>query len=215
MLSSQEEFNDYEANDPWVQQLIVNLEQLMGEFKVFVPFSPLIPDGFFCNPHFYISPGGPLPRHLRYYDEPDDQPNSNWDGEDGPQMLLQQGEHKEMRAEEPNLATRWQWASCEQKEEELQAPAYLQMVHEHIGEFCVFDLTLILLLQLGGLQFDKELRSLVAYLTTVTTWTIRDKFARLTQMATILNLERVNLDLIHSYQSILLSKRSFILELLP
>lgn len=45
--------------------------------------------------------------------------------------------------------------------------------------------------QLGGLQFDKELRSLVAYLTTVTTWTIRDKFARLTQMATILNLERV------------------------
>lgn len=45
--------------------------------------------------------------------------------------------------------------------------------------------------QLGGLQFDKELRSLVAYLTTVTTWTIRDKFARLTQMATVLNLERV------------------------
>lgn len=50
---------------------------------------------------------------------------------------------------------------------------------------------LIVSLQLGGLQFDKELRSLVAYLTTVTTWTIRDKFARLTQMATILNLERV------------------------
>lgn len=47
------------------------------------------------------------------------------------------------------------------------------------------------LLQLGGLQFDKELRSLIAYLTTVTTWTIRDKFARLSQMATILNLERV------------------------
>lgn len=45
--------------------------------------------------------------------------------------------------------------------------------------------------QLGGLQFDKELRSLIAYLTTVTTWTIRDKFARLSQMATILNLERV------------------------
>jgi hypothetical protein len=30
----QEEFNEYEANDPWVQQLIVNLEQLMAEFKV-------------------------------------------------------------------------------------------------------------------------------------------------------------------------------------
>ncbi|XP_002735095.1 conserved oligomeric Golgi complex subunit 4-like [Saccoglossus kowalevskii] len=45
--------------------------------------------------------------------------------------------------------------------------------------------------RLGGLQFDKELRALVGYLTSVTQWTIRDKFARLTQMATILNLERV------------------------
>lgn len=52
-------------------------------------------------------------------------------------------------------------------------------------------MTARVLLQLGGLQFDKELRSLIAYLTTVTTWTIRDKFARLSQMATILNLERV------------------------
>lgn len=47
--------------------------------------------------------------------------------------------------------------------------------------------------QLGGLQFDKELRSLVGYLTAVTQWTIRDKFARLTQIATILNLEKVRL----------------------
>ncbi|XP_076331924.1 conserved oligomeric Golgi complex subunit 4 [Tachypleus tridentatus] len=46
--------------------------------------------------------------------------------------------------------------------------------------------------RLGGLQFDKELRALVTYLTSITTWTIRDKFARLTQIATILNLERVN-----------------------
>ena len=30
----QEEFNEYEANDPWVQQLIVSLEQVMLEFKV-------------------------------------------------------------------------------------------------------------------------------------------------------------------------------------
>lgn len=30
----QEEFSDYEANDPWVQQFIVNLEQQMTEFKV-------------------------------------------------------------------------------------------------------------------------------------------------------------------------------------
>lgn len=34
LRASQEEFNDYEANDPWVQQLIINLEQLMTEFKV-------------------------------------------------------------------------------------------------------------------------------------------------------------------------------------
>ncbi|RMX46539.1 hypothetical protein pdam_00021707 [Pocillopora damicornis] len=45
--------------------------------------------------------------------------------------------------------------------------------------------------ELGGLQFDKELRSLVGYLTAVTQWTIRDKFARLTQIATVLNLEKV------------------------
>jgi len=49
----------------------------------------------------------------------------------------------------------------------------------------------VLCLQLGGLQYDKELRAVVGYLTSVTTWTIRDKFARLSQMATILNLERV------------------------
>ncbi|TTL88683.1 Conserved oligomeric Golgi complex subunit 4 [Bagarius yarrelli] len=30
----QEEFSEYEANDPWVQQLVVQLEQLMAEFKV-------------------------------------------------------------------------------------------------------------------------------------------------------------------------------------
>jgi len=47
------------------------------------------------------------------------------------------------------------------------------------------------LLQLGGLLFDKELRALLGYLANVTTWTIRDKFARLTQMATILNLDQV------------------------
>ena len=32
---------------------------------------------------------------------------------------------------------------------------------------------------------------MVGFLSSVTTWTIRDKFARLTQMATILNLEKV------------------------
>ncbi|XP_055952685.1 conserved oligomeric Golgi complex subunit 4-like isoform X2 [Argiope bruennichi] len=46
--------------------------------------------------------------------------------------------------------------------------------------------------RLGGLLFEKELRLIIAYLTTVTTWTIRDKFARLTQIASILNLENVS-----------------------
>ena len=43
--------------------------------------------------------------------------------------------------------------------------------------------------RLGGLQFDKELRSLVAYLSSTTSWTIRDKFAKVSQTASILNLE--------------------------
>ena len=55
------------------------------------------------------------------------------------------------------------------------------------GRFHIF-------LQLGGLQFDKELRALVGYLTNTTEWTVRDKFARLTQIATILNLEKVDLN---------------------
>ncbi|KAL1007286.1 hypothetical protein UPYG_G00084550 [Umbra pygmaea] len=107
----EEEFNEYEANDPWVQQLIVNLEQLMAEFKA--GLSPVIYDTL------------------------------------------------------TSLMTNL--VSMEMEKTVLK---------------CTFS-------RLGGLQFDKELRSLVAYLTTVTTWTIRDKFARLTQMATILNLERV------------------------
>ncbi|XP_061521459.1 conserved oligomeric Golgi complex subunit 4 isoform X1 [Phycodurus eques] len=107
----EEEFNDYEANDPWVQQLIVNLEQLMAEFKT--TLSPVIYDTL------------------------------------------------------TSLMT-----------------SLISIEMEKMVLKCSFS-------RLGGLQFDKELRSLVAYLTTVTTWTIRDKFARLTQMATILNLERV------------------------
>lgn len=45
--------------------------------------------------------------------------------------------------------------------------------------------------RLGGLIFDKEVRALSSYLTAATTWSVRDKFARLTQIATILNLDRV------------------------
>uniref|UniRef100_A0A8C1D8E4 Conserved oligomeric Golgi complex subunit 4 n=1 Tax=Cyprinus carpio carpio TaxID=630221 RepID=A0A8C1D8E4_CYPCA len=108
----QEEFSDYEANDPWVQQLIVQLEQLMAEFKV--GLSPVIYDTL------------------------------------------------------TSLMT-----------------SLIAMEMEKTVFKCTFS-------RLGGLQFDKELRALVAYLSSVTSWTIRDKFARLTQMATILNLERVS-----------------------
>ncbi|OCT84665.1 conserved oligomeric Golgi complex subunit 4 [Xenopus laevis] len=107
----EEEFNDYEANDPWMQQFIVNLEQLMAEFKA--SLSSVIYENL------------------------------------------------------TSLLT-----------------SLIAMELEKVVLKSTFS-------RLGGLQFDKELRSLIAYLTTVTTWTIRDKFARLTQMATILNLERV------------------------
>ena len=40
-------------------------------------------------------------------------------------------------------------------------------------------------------MFDREVRSLVSFLSNVTTWTVRDKFSRLTQMSTVLNLETV------------------------
>lgn len=39
---------------------------------------------------------------------------------------------------------------------------------------------------------DKDVRALAGYLTTSTSYSIRDKFARLTQIATVLNLERIN-----------------------
>lgn len=44
---------------------------------------------------------------------------------------------------------------------------------------------------MGGLQFDREVRSLVSFLTSVTTWSVRDRFSKLTQMSTVLNLETV------------------------
>ena len=42
--------------------------------------------------------------------------------------------------------------------------------------------------RLGGLQFDREIRSLVSFFAT---WSMREKFSRLNQIATILNLEAV------------------------
>lgn len=39
---------------------------------------------------------------------------------------------------------------------------------------------------------DQNVRALSAYLASVTTWSVRDKMTRLTQIATLLNLEKVN-----------------------
>ncbi|KAG8229832.1 hypothetical protein J437_LFUL008800, partial [Ladona fulva] len=46
--------------------------------------------------------------------------------------------------------------------------------------------------KLGGLLLDREVRALTAFLTSKTTGSIRDKFSRLTQIATLLNLEKVS-----------------------
>ncbi|XP_013109416.2 conserved oligomeric Golgi complex subunit 4 [Stomoxys calcitrans] len=50
---------------------------------------------------------------------------------------------------------------------------------------CVFN-------RLGGLVLDQEVRALGAYLASATSWSVRDKMTRLTQIATILNLEKVS-----------------------
>lgn len=45
--------------------------------------------------------------------------------------------------------------------------------------------------QYGALRFDKDLRSIILYLSSITEWLSRDKFTRLNQMSTILNFEEV------------------------
>lgn len=45
--------------------------------------------------------------------------------------------------------------------------------------------------QLGGLQFDREVRAIVGYLSQVSEWGVREQLTRLTQMATLLNLENL------------------------
>lgn len=46
--------------------------------------------------------------------------------------------------------------------------------------------------RLGGLILDQEVRVLGSYLTGATSWSVRDKMVRLTQIATLLNLEQVS-----------------------
>lgn len=46
--------------------------------------------------------------------------------------------------------------------------------------------------RLGGLVLDQEVRALGSYLTSTTSWSVRDKIIRLTQIATLLNLEKLS-----------------------
>ncbi|KAL7605604.1 conserved oligomeric Golgi complex subunit 4 [Lactuca sativa] len=77
----------------------------------------------------------------------------------------------------------------------MTANNYDSFVHLVI-DFIVKRLELIMMQkrfsQLGGLQLDRDVRALVSHFSGMTQRTVRDKFARLTQMATILNLEKVS-----------------------
>jgi hypothetical protein len=46
--------------------------------------------------------------------------------------------------------------------------------------------------QYGGLQFDREIKILLNYFSSLTSKTMRDKFARITQIASLLSVEKVN-----------------------
>lgn len=76
----------------------------------------------------------------------------------------------------------------------LTSNNYDSLVHLII-DFTVKRLEVIMMQkrfnQLGGLQLDRDARTLVGHFSGMTQRTVRDKFARLTQMATILNLEKV------------------------
>ncbi|KAF7139386.1 hypothetical protein RHSIM_Rhsim07G0007000 [Rhododendron simsii] len=77
----------------------------------------------------------------------------------------------------------------------MTANNYDSFVHFFI-DFIVKRLEVIMMQkrfrQLGGLQLDRDTRALVSHFSSMTQRTARDKFARLTQMATILNLEKVS-----------------------
>ncbi|KAM3306933.1 hypothetical protein P3S67_008676 [Capsicum chacoense] len=77
----------------------------------------------------------------------------------------------------------------------MTANNYDSLVHLVI-DFVVKRLEVIMMQkrfsQLGGLQLDRDVRALVSYFSNMTQRTVRDKFSRLTQMATILNLEKVS-----------------------
>lgn len=47
-------------------------------------------------------------------------------------------------------------------------------------------------MQLGGVLLEKELRGLISYASNLMEWSVRDKFTRLLQIATLLSLAAVS-----------------------
>ncbi|KAL3652638.1 Golgi transport complex subunit 4 [Castilleja foliolosa] len=70
--------------------------------------------------------------------------------------------------------------------------AFLHLVIDFIVKRLEFIMMRKRFSQLGGLQLDRDARMLVTHFSSMTHITVRDKFSRLTQMATILNLEKVS-----------------------
>lgn len=69
-------------------------------YQKYIWITPIHLKNNFLKPLSASSPDGPLSCHLRHTDESDDKPDIYWNGEDCPEVLVQQGE-------EPSLATRW------------------------------------------------------------------------------------------------------------
>jgi len=108
---TEDDHDNYEANDPWVEELIYNLESLLNRFQ-----SSLLPSIYDQLVSFMVN-----------------------------EIVIQ-----------------------------LEKSVFKSSFN-----------------RLGALFFDKELRSLVTYLTASTSWSVRDRFARLNQISTILNLDAV------------------------
>ena len=74
----------------------------------------------------------------------------------------------------------------------LTVQNYESLVHSVLGHVAKRVEALLLqkrFNQLGGLLLEKDVRNMVNYTSNLTQRTVRDKFARLSQMATLLNLE--------------------------
>lgn len=106
-----EEFSSYDANEPFIRSLVMNLESLLGEFKL------------------RLTP-------------------TNYDS-----FILIIADEVIMQFEKNILKTEFN--------------------------------------RMGALMLDKEIRTLISYISNSTSWSVREKFLRLTQIALILNLEKV------------------------